>query len=114
MNLIVLENSVMHAENQCGEITFAKQGDELIAAHKVPTLRNITLTAPYMHSGQLATLEDVIDHYDQAPLALVGHNEIKPLGLSYIEKKQLIKFLQSLSGPLANDPKWQKNPHLTK
>lgn len=99
-------------ENQCGDINFAKQGDELIAAHKVPTLRNINLTAPYMHSGQLETLEDVIDHYDQAPLALVGHNEIKPLELSYFEKKQLIKFLHSLSGPLAGDSIWQKNPHV--
>lgn len=99
-------------EYQCNELNFAKHGDELIAAHKVPTLRNIVLTAPYMHSGQLPTLEDVIDHYDQAPLALVGHNEIKPLGLNYFEKKQLIKFLHSLSSPLAGDPKWQQNPYL--
>ena len=100
------------SENQCTELKFAKQGDELIAAHKVPTLRNITQTAPYMHSGQLPTLEEVIEHYDKAPLALVGHNEIKPLELSYIERKQLVKFLHSLTGPLAGDPKWQKNPHL--
>lgn len=100
------------SKDQCGEIIFAKQGDELIAAHKTPTLRNINLTAPYMHSGQLTTLEEVIEHYDQAPLALVGHNEIKPLELNYFEKKQLIKFLHSLSGPLAGDPIWQKNPHL--
>ncbi len=97
---------------QCEELRFVKTGDELIAAHKVPTLRNVADTAPYMHAGQLTTLEEVIEHYNQAPLAMVGHNEIKPLKLSRKEQKQLTQFLHSLSGPLATDPKWLINPHI--
>ncbi len=97
---------------QCGNLHFVKTGDELIAAHKVPTLRNVADTAPYMHAGQLNTLEEVIEHYNQAPLAMIGHNEIEPLKLSRKEKKQLTQFLHSLSGPLATDPKWLINPHI--
>lgn len=98
--------------NQCANLRFVKTGDELIAAHKVPTLRNVADTAPYMHAGQLNTLEEVIEHYNQAPLAMIGHNEINPLELSRKEKKQLTQFLHSLSGSLATDPKWLINPHL--
>ncbi|MFK7817056.1 MAG: cytochrome-c peroxidase [Gammaproteobacteria bacterium] len=102
-----------NAQNgQCGNLRFIKIGDELIAAHKVPTLRNVADTAPYMHAGQLATLEEVINHYNQAPVAMVGHNEIKPLKLSGKEKKQLHLFLLSLSGPLTTDKKWLINPHI--
>lgn len=97
---------------QCENLRFVKTGDELIAAHKVPTLRNVADTAPYMHAGQVKTLEEVIEHYNKAPLAMVGHNEIKPLKLSGKEKKQLIQFLHSLSGPLITDPKWLINPHI--
>ena len=97
---------------QCKELRFVKTGDELIASHKVPTLRNVADTAPYMHAGQLTTLEEVIEHYNRAPLAMIGHNEIKPLQLSGKEKKQLTQFLHSLSGPLATDPKWLINPHI--
>lgn len=95
----------------CSNLRFIKTGDELIAAHKVPTLRHVADTAPYMHAGQLVTLEEVIDHYDKAPTAMVGHNEIKPLKLSGKERKQLQLFLHSLSGPLATDEKWLINPH---
>jgi len=98
--------------NQCGHLRFVKTGDELIAAHKVPTLRNVADTAPYMHAGQLSTLKEVIEHYNQAPLAMIGHNEANPLELSSKERKQLIQFLHSLSGPLATDPKWLINPHI--
>lgn len=97
---------------QCAELRFAKSGDELIGAHKVPTLRNVTATAPYMHAGQIDTLEEVIEHYDQAPIAMIGHNEIKPLKLSGNEKKALVEFLHSLSAPLTTDPKWLENPYL--
>lgn len=97
---------------QCAHLRFIKTGDELIAAHKVPTLRNVADTAPYMHAGQLSTLQEVIEHYNQAPLAMLGHNEIKPLNLSKTEQKQLTEFLQSLSGPLASDPQWLVNPHI--
>jgi len=97
---------------QCDNLRFVKTGDELIAAQKVPTLRNVADTAPYMHAGQLSSLQEVIEHYDQAPLAMIGHNESKPLELSRKDKKQLAQFLHSLSGTLATEPKWLVNPHL--
>ncbi|QMU61795.1 MAG: cytochrome-c peroxidase [Gammaproteobacteria bacterium] len=99
------------ASSQCAHLRFVKTGDELIAAHKVPTLRNVADTAPYMHAGQLSTLEEVIEHYNQAPLAMIGHNEANPLELSKKERKRLTLFLHSLSAPLITDSKWLINPH---
>jgi cytochrome c peroxidase len=65
---------------------------------KVPSLRNVELTAPYMHDGSLKTLEDVIEHYNSG-----GSNHpqkskfITPLNLSSQEKEDLASFLKSLS-----------------
>lgn len=65
---------------------------------RVPTLRNIALTAPYMHDGSLASLEQVIDHYTSG-----GHktshrdSRVRPLFLSRTERTDLIEFLQSLT-----------------
>ncbi len=66
---------------------------------KTPGLRNISLTAPYMHNGAFTSLEQVIDFYDQGGVP----NEvldplIKPLGLSEKDKQDLIAFLQALTG----------------
>jgi cytochrome c peroxidase len=67
---------------------------------KVPGLRNVGLTAPYMHDGSLATLEAVIDQYDR------GGNgdpttdpQIVPLSLTPEEKADLLAFLHSLTDP---------------
>ena len=73
------------------------------AKFKVPTLRNVALTAPYMHDGRFATLEEVIDHYD-GPLHrtrnldpnLAKHPE-SGLGLSAEDKAALIAFLKTLT-----------------
>jgi cytochrome c peroxidase len=70
-------------------------------AFKTPTLREITRTAPYMHDGSLATLEEVIDFYDgggKANLAL--DRDIRPLKLNAAEKKALAAFLRSLRGQI--------------
>jgi cytochrome c peroxidase len=74
---------------------------------KVPTLRNIALTAPYMHDGRFKTLAEVVDHYsdhilESASLStfLRGEsNEVggKSLKLLPIEKKQIIAFLNMLT-----------------
>jgi cytochrome c peroxidase len=95
---------------ECPELRFTKTGDDLIGAQKTPSLRSVTETSPYMHGGQMMTLAEVIDQYNRAPLALVGHNEAKPLSLSARERRQLEAFLGSLSAPLATDPKWLKRP----
>lgn len=89
---------------QCQELRFARGGDDMLAAHRTPSLRNLAATAPYMHGGQIATLDAVIEHYDRAELALLGHNEAKPLGLRAVERRQLRAFLDSLNGGLADTP----------
>ena len=71
-----------------------------------PTLRNIELTAPYMHDGRFATLEEVLDHY-----ATGGHYAdnldplIYPTGLNAQEKQDIIAFLKTLT-----DTTFVKNP----
>ncbi|KIC15333.1 cytochrome-c peroxidase [Leisingera sp. ANG-DT] len=78
---------------------------------KVPTLRNIAVTAPYMHDGRLQTLEDVMDHYNGgvvvsptlSPLILEADNAASPPGsfvglrLTDSEKAAIIAFLHTLT-----------------
>lgn len=85
---------------------------------KAPTLRNIALTAPYMHDGSIATLEEVIDHY-QAGGRTIKTGEFAGIGstnpfksefisgfkLSKSEKQDLLAFLRSLT-----DEEFIKNP----
>ncbi|UOA08134.1 cytochrome c peroxidase [Methylobacter sp. S3L5C] len=67
--------------------------------YKTPSLRNITLTAPYMHNGSLATLEDVVRFYNQGGIANENLSPlIKPLNLSDSEIADLISFLKVLTG----------------
>lgn len=84
---------------------------------KVPTLRNITLTAPYMHDGRFKTLAEVVDHYSEhiresASLSsfLRGEsNEVgaKSLKLQPLEKKQIIAFLNMLTdSTFINNPEF--------
>ena len=84
---------------QCAELDFIAVGaHEQERAFKVPSLRNVADRAPYMHAGQLATLEEVVAHYNAAPAAPSGHSELKPLNLNPTEVRQLTAFLKSLSG----------------
>lgn len=74
---------------------------------KTSTLRNIDLTAPYMHDGSLATLEDVVDHYnnggkleesDPEPSGFLSGG-IRPLDLSDQQKADLVEFMKALTSP---------------
>lgn len=66
-------------------------------AFRTPTLREISRTGPYMHNGSLATMEEVIDFFDQGGGA--GNTAIKPLHLTVDEKKALLVFVtEGLSG----------------
>ena len=67
------------------------------ALFKVPTLRNLSFTAPYMHDGSLASLEQVIEHYSTGiqPHKNLSEN-LSPLGFDAQEKKHLLAFLRSL------------------
>jgi cytochrome c peroxidase len=65
---------------------------------RVPSLRNVAVSAPYMHDGSLATLADVVDHYDQGGSGSPNTDPtLHPLGLSDDEKRDLIAFLESLT-----------------
>lgn len=68
-------------------------------AFKVPTLRDVSKTYPYMHDGSISSLEDVVDYYDKGGLKNPYlHPLIKPLGLSSDDKKALVAFLYALDG----------------
>jgi len=98
----------------CAELRFARSGPELIGAMRTPSLRNLAGTGPYMHKGQMATIAEILDHYNRAPLAMIGHNETKPLGLNRRELKQLEDFLKTLAAPLATPVEWLEPPAVMK
>jgi cytochrome c peroxidase len=67
---------------------------------RVPGLRNVALTAPYMHNGSLATLRDVVRHYselNEERLHADGERILRKLNLSARESEDLVVFLQSLT-----------------
>jgi cytochrome c peroxidase len=66
---------------------------------KTPTLREVSRTAPYMHDGSLATLEDVIEFYSEGGRPNPNLDaEIRPRNFTAAEKRALLAFLQSLTG----------------
>lgn len=78
-----------------------------VGKFKIPTLKNIALTYPYMHDGAYPTLESVIEHYNRG-----GYNHrnqspyIRPLNLTAQEKADLLAFLHSLTDQtLLHDPR---------
>jgi cytochrome c peroxidase len=76
-----------------------------LGAFKTPTLREIAKTAPYMHDGSLATLEEVVDYYDRGG---TPHPNLSPkitkLGLTAEERLDLVAFLRALSGTIVETP----------
>lgn len=70
---------------------------------KVPSLRNIEKTAPYMHDGRFGTLEDVLNHYDTGVVnsatldPILNQNGKLGISLSTTEKSQLVAFLKTLT-----------------
>ncbi|EUB99674.1 Cytochrome-c peroxidase [Rhizobium sp. CF080] len=71
-------------------------------AFKTPGLREIASRAPYMHDGSLATLEDVVEHYDQGGLDRPSRSDLmKPLYLTSQEKADLVAFLRTLTSNLS-------------
>jgi cytochrome c peroxidase len=85
---------------------------------KIPSLRNIALTAPYMHDGRFATLDQVLNHYTNGikphshlDVKFKGTNStVKMIDLSEVEKQAVIAFLQTLTdNTMIADPKYS-NP----
>ena len=83
-----------------------------VGKFRIPSLRNIAVTAPYMHDGSIRTLEEVLDHYvagGRAPNPQQSKS-IEPLKLSEADRRNLIAFLESLTDRQAlQDPRWS-NP----
>ncbi|MEH6444606.1 MAG: cytochrome c peroxidase [Oceanospirillaceae bacterium] len=95
--------------SQCQELKFAKRiGSELEFAFKVPSLRNVAQTAPYMHNASLETLEEVLHFYTRAVSQYTNeesnktdqqkiHLDIEPLALASNQLLQLAAFLRTLN-----------------
>lgn len=97
--------------DECSELSFLVVDEhQQERQFKPPSLRNVAERAPFMHAGQFATLEQVLNHYNTAPAAPAGHSELEPLGLSQRQIEQIIAFLKTLSGPINADPHWLSPP----
>lgn len=77
-----------------------------MGAFKTPTLRNIAVTAPYMHDGSLKTLREVVEHYNNGGVTKMGDpinpflgGGIRPLDLSEQEIDDLVAFMEMLTSP---------------
>jgi cytochrome c peroxidase len=72
---------------------------------RVPSLRNVARTAPYMHNGSLPTLESVVRHYSEVDIERLhgddGARLVRPLHLSPREMADLVDFLETLSAPVS-------------
>ena len=94
-----------------GAFVSQEEGSELVVTKneadrgkfKTPSLRNVALTAPYMHDGRFRTLEEVVDHYDHGVKRtpnldpnLAKHPD-SGLGLSAADKQALVAFLKTLT-----------------
>ena len=84
----------------------AKRKDDW-GAFRTPSLRNVAQTQPYMHAGQLATLDDVIEHYSTLDnfVSADHHREtiLVPLNMTSRHKTDLKNFLKTLTAPLPDD-----------
>ena len=86
------------APDQCGELRFISAGvPALDGAFKTPSLRGAALRPPYMHAGQLATLTDVVRHYQAAAPSKIGKSELRPIVLNEQELQDLAAFLSALN-----------------
>lgn len=86
---------------------------------KVPSLRNIALTGPFMHDGRFETLEEVIEHYNSGVqnhpnldnrLRGPGGNGVKQLNLSESDKQALVAFLHTLTDPTVAEEEKYSDP----
>ena len=81
----------------CGELRFmAKNGPGLERAFKVPSLRGVAGRPPYMHAGQIATLEEAVAHYADAPAAPKDGSELHAVTLTDRGRMALVAFLKTL------------------
>jgi cytochrome c peroxidase len=91
--------------SELGRFAVTRDFDDL-GAIKTPTLRNVAATAPYMHDGSLATLRDVIVHYNNGGVTVDGDpvndflsGGIRPLDLTDEQIDDLVAFMEALTSP---------------
>lgn len=108
-----------YPENNTGLIEFTGNARDM-GAHKSPTLRNIALTAPYMHDGSIATLEEVLDHYARGGRLIesgphAGDGRLSPFKNGFVNgftmtpqnRADLVAFLESLTdSTFITDPRF--------
>lgn len=84
--------------------------DQFLGEYLTPSLRNVSITAPYMHDGSFTTLEEIVSYYNKG--AFLNNpfqdSHIKPLKLSKIEQSNLVEFLKTLTGDQQYNPFGQK------
>jgi len=90
-----------HAQRVEAKLGYLFRVDHNWGEFKTPSLRNVARTAPYMHQGQLATLEDVVRHYSTIERTVLNHhypeNLLQPLDLADDEIADLVAFLEALT-----------------
>jgi cytochrome c peroxidase len=91
--------------SELGRFAISHGFDDL-GSFKTPTLRNIALTAPYMHDGSIETLEDVVIHYLNGGVTEAGDpvndflsGGIRPLAIELEEVEDLVAFMEALTSP---------------
>ena len=89
-------------DRMTGRLAGLVQGEAQRGTFRTPSLRGVATSPPYMHSGQLATLEDVVAFYDAgggtvAP-GVIKDPLLRPLGLSAAQKADLVALLQTFTG----------------
>ena len=93
----------------CDELRFVKtHGLELVAAFRTPSLRGMH-DGPFMHTGEFATMGQVLDHYNKATATLIS-DDLVPLNLNETELKQLESFLKTVKSAPAVSKKWLLPP----
>jgi cytochrome c peroxidase len=99
--------------DQCSELRFLVLDEhQQERQFKPPSLRSVSERGPFMHAGQFASLEQVLNHYNTAPEAPAGHSELEPLNLDEEQIAQVIAFLKTLDSPVQADPEWLTAPEL--
>jgi cytochrome c peroxidase len=90
-----------------GLFEFTQQPEDM-GRFRVPSLRNVALTAPYMHDGSIATLREVVDHY-ASPTARSRLTSplVRPVDFTEQEREDLVAFLESLTDEaFTRDPRF--------
>jgi cytochrome c peroxidase len=117
-----LAGALSYPAPNTGLYDVTKQPED-VGKFKAPTLRNVAVTAPYMHDGSIATLEDVLDHYasggrtiTDGPHRGVGRDNpnkspiVRGFALTAEQKRDVIAFLQTLTDDTLRDDPALANP----